>query len=345
MNIGGQWSRVVVLFLLLVPAYPVAATASGHRPARQVSHLTALFITISESADPVYIGDDVVYTISLSYLDSNEDGPSRRANVHIGIVNGTITRADGCAFSDVGASCNLGEYVGAGSAVLFVTVKATGETPMALTVLSDAFSGFTWKTETTTVLPCSDAVPLQITPEDGVAGIGTTGMLSWNPVDRGNYTVYLGPAGSGCSTIFGSTPATFIQYLLDANTRYEWRVEASTIPDCPSTSTTCQTFTTGNDCALTPALIEPIGGARVTSPITFQWATVPEATGYSIFLSNGDAPFVPFGTTTGTSFTATLPILGRSRWYVAATVAGCSNVRSDIASFEAIPGRKRRSAR
>jgi hypothetical protein len=47
---------------------------------------------------------------------------------------------------------------------------------------------------------------------------------------------------------------------------------------------------------------------------------------------------------TRTALTAAVPT-GITRWYVAAVVDGCSDVRSTIASFEATPSKKRRSAR
>jgi hypothetical protein len=182
-------------------------------------------------------------------------------------------------------------------------------------------------------------------PPDGATGLPLTGSITWKTDHPPEYqTIYLGPAGSGCTTPFAVTPLPpTVDYLLEPNTAYEWRIETFT-SGCYEASSACQTFTTGNDCMVMPALIEPLGGESPTSPVTFRWAEVPAATNYHVLTASGDGPFLHRATTTATSTVITLPP-GHTRWYIAADVAGCTDVRSATASFEVTAPKKRRSAR
>jgi uncharacterized protein YceK len=311
-------------------------------PRHQKTDVHSVTIGIADSADPVHRGDEVTYDVDLWAFTTHVDELFHFA-VRVELTNGILTHiSNACHAVGKYWLCDF-EVLEEGTEYFSVIATATAESPMALTVTN--VDTYVPVTETTTVLPCSDAIPLPIVPANGAARVATRGELSWNPIDRGGYTVYLGPAGTGCTTVFGTTTASSFQYLLDASTAYEWRIEASTVAGCPLTGSACQSFTTGNDCAVIPALLEPIGGAKVSAPLTFRWSAVPEATSYSIFLSTGEAPFVPLGSTSGTSFSITLPANGKSRWYVTADVDGCTGVRSDIATFDILPARKRRSAR
>jgi hypothetical protein len=342
MHVGRQSRWPFVLVVLLVAAYPL-----GAGPTRQTGHVKQVSVRITDLVDPVHRGDDITYRIHSSGF-STDNNLVFSFGFRITVTGGAITAIHSydfdCEFDGTyycGITADGPDETAGGS--LDVIVKAGDVSPVVLTVTTDIYAPYMY-TESTTVLPCSDTVPLQVAPANNAAGVTTNGLLSWNPIDRGHYTVYLGPTGSGCTTAFTETDTSSTQYLLDARTTYEWRVEASTVPGCPVNTTACQNFTTGNDCAVIPALLDPIGGAAAASPVTFRWTVVPEATSYSVFLSTGDAPFVPLGTTTTNSLTAALPVTGRSRWYVTAFVDGCSEVRSAIATFNVVPNRKRRSA-
>lgn len=86
--------------------------------------------------------------------------------------------------------------------------------------------------------------PAGLDPPSGATGVPLQGSLKWTSAGADNYRVYLGPAGSGCSTLLGTTSATSIEHdTLLPGTEYEWRTESVTA-GCPVQSSPCATFTT-----------------------------------------------------------------------------------------------------
>lgn len=295
-----------------------------------------LDLSINESVDPVQDGDNVVYTITLS-----NNGPDTASNVTVSLgLNGgsyVSINAPGftCAGSGSNRTCSAPSFT-TGSTTITVTAKAGATSPMSLFagVLSsthDPVVGNNSQTEFTAI-ECVDAAPVAMEPAPGATNVAPSGNLTWNRTSGTTYTVYLGPVGSGCSMTLGSTTGGSMAYSLSGNTTYEWRIEAAR-PGCPTTSTSCVTFTTGADCAsLAPTLIAPITGT-VNSPINFQWTSVSGATSYEVFVSSNGAAPVSIGTSTTNSFSAPVPFNGTTSWYVVATVEGCGAVQSTTATF------------
>lgn len=92
-------------------------------------------------------------------------------------------------------------------------------------------------------------------------------------------------------------------------------------------------------CPQAPVLTSPIAGATVSSPVTFSWTSVPNATGYTLSITSGGST-QSFPTTAATSSTQSLPS-GAYTWSVQVLGPGaCPPVTSASSSFSvcAIPG-------
>lgn len=191
----------------------------------------------------------------------------------------------------------------------------------------------------TSLPPTCPLTPVSLLPADGVTNIPLSGMLNWNAGSGAQqYNVYLGVAGSGCSTLYGSTPGHQMQYFdLQPGTQYEWRVEGVS-PSCPVVTSICAHFTTTSNCnSQPPALLSPADGAVVSTPVTFAWSAVTGAATYDLFAVPAGATPALLGTTAGTSLTAAVPS-GPGTWYVVAHFANgstCGPLQSPARSFNA----------
>jgi len=164
--------------------------------------------------------------------------------------------------------------------------------------------------DTTVVANPCPPVFTSVDPPDGSTGVPTSGTITWTSSNAQFYNIYLGPAGTGCTTLFGSTTSPSIDYSLAPATVYEYRIDAIS-SNCPTTGTTdCLTFTTGGSpCSQTaPAPLAPLGASTVSSPVTFSWSSVPQATGYIVTtVKNGVNDSQTLGSSTTTT---TKPSIG-----------------------------------
>jgi len=188
--------------------------------------------------------------------------------------------------------------------------------------------------DTTVVANPCPPVFTSVDPPDGSTGVPTSGTITWTSSNAQFYNIYLGPAGTGCTTLFGSTTSPSIDYSLAPATVYEYRIDAIS-SNCPTTGTTdCLTFTTGGSpCSQTaPAPLAPLGASTVSSPVTFSWSSVPQATGYIVTtVKNGVNDSQTLGSSTTTTTKTLSP--GAYQWFVQATFANCPNTVSSRVSF------------
>jgi uncharacterized repeat protein (TIGR01451 family) len=176
---------------------------------------------------------------------------------------------------------------------------------------------------------CPTAAPKVVNPADKATNVVTNGTLVWSDVGAGSYKVYLGPAGTGCSTLIANIGATSIPYGgLTAGTTYEWRVETGNA-GCPILTSSCATFTTASNCPATPPVPQsPLSGS-VTSPATFTWSAVPTAIDYQLFVNNNLV-----ATTSATSASSISFGNGLVSWYVVARFAApCGSLQSQTVTF------------
>jgi hypothetical protein len=92
--------------------------------------------------------------------------------------------------------------------------------------------------------PCDTPADAQlISPQDGITGLGTEVMLSWDPADHADaYEVFVGPR-MGELTLMGTTTDTsFLLFVLAEGTRYEWMISA--VNECDFNHSRVWAFTT-----------------------------------------------------------------------------------------------------
>jgi uncharacterized repeat protein (TIGR01451 family) len=183
-----------------------------------------------------------------------------------------------------------------------------------------------------TATGCPTTAPSGFSPANNVTNVAIGGNLSWGDANAGSYKVFLGPEGSGCSTLIANVGALSIPYGgLNSSTTYEWRVEA-TSGVCPTFSSPCMKFTTAastTTCPTTPpTLIAPVN-INAGSSATFQWSSVSGATQYDLFVNNAKVASTT-ATTFGPLSVPTTPV----SWYVIAQVGtSCSPLQSQKATF------------
>jgi hypothetical protein len=198
--------------------------------------------------------------------------------------------------------------------------------------ISDGNGGFDTATVNISIV-CPGGVSVT-SPLDGQTDVPTSGNFAFSGRSS-SYNVYMGPAGTGCSTLFGTTSRNSISYTgLEGGRQYEIRVEGLT-PGCPTSSSSCVKFTTALTCTTAPpTALSPATGAVVTGPVTFTWTSIG-APDYTLFASQSGGPEQNLGTTSATSLTVSIPGSGPLSWYVVANnVPGCGPLRSTPVTFE-----------
>jgi uncharacterized repeat protein (TIGR01451 family) len=230
-------------------------------------------------------GGTITYTITVK-----NEGPSDAANVVVddprptrlsfAANSGDCTTAFPCSLGSInaGATKTITSTwnVAAGSEgnTITNTATVTSSTPDHVPANNSS--------STSSFVSCTgNSVPTNLAPSNGT--VPATGTLSWTG-GSGNYAVYLGVAGSGCSTHFANTSSNSISYSLAAGTTYEWRVD-SLLPGCQAASSNCVTFTTEGavTCNVPQAPHARVVG-QTTSAKTYsvEWDAVPGATRYEI---------------------------------------------------------------
>jgi len=278
------------------------------------------------------------FALSVKILNS---GPSVATGISIALTtssamtfesnNGACTTAYPCAI----ASLNPGQFVVTNSMFSIGTGGTSGTATFTATTSSTDPNSANNSDSHTVTTSCPSNAPTQLVPQG--PNQPTQGILSWNDVGAASYNVYLGPAGSGCSTFYGArsmsiTRDTQIFYaLLQPGTQYEWAVEAVT-PNCSTIKSSCVTFTTQSNCnASAPQPVSPAGGT-VSSPVTFNWTPSNGATLYAVKNAADDSVL---GTSTTTSLANIVIPDGPFTWYVVADVPQCGQLRSANATFNA----------
>ncbi|MEI6519541.1 MAG: PQQ-binding-like beta-propeller repeat protein [bacterium] len=138
-------------------------------------------------------------------------------------------------------------------------------------------------------------VPVQISPTNNAVNVAIPATLVWLPVSTAvNYQYELyGPASASIpiETNTVNTTSATIQYNLNTNTKYTWRVQAINSSNIHSAYSTFWSFTTAMPQLLPPTLISPADNA-IDVPIntTFVWTSVLNSLAYDVEISK-DANF------------------------------------------------------
>ncbi|HEV7429259.1 MAG TPA: hypothetical protein VGQ46_23140 [Thermoanaerobaculia bacterium] len=189
------------------------------------------------------------------------------------------------------------------------------------------------------VCPSNPGSATLFTPANGATGLTSPVLFEWTSVPGAtNYVVWGVATTTGSSTerfTLGKTGGTHITVPVPQG-GMAWYVEAD-FGDCPTATyskiSTLSTVTPAVCAGIPTALVAPVNGATgLTSPVTFQWTAVAGATGYKLYVAEGDDSGDLVGTTTSTSLKTLVPS-GSVTWWVVTTFAGCPDVVSGKSTF------------
>jgi hypothetical protein len=166
--------------------------------------------------------------------------------------------------------------------------------------------------------------------------------FSWGAVaGASNYRLWISFNGGAPLLAARTSSSTTSQQVSLSGGTGEWYVETQFSNGCDSTFSAHRHFTVGTatncDTHKAATLSSPIGGAQVTSPITFSWnGNDSTALLYRVWVSvNGEA-FSDIGFTKDTHLQHDFTSTGAGLWFVETYFENCPAVKSTIASF-AIP--------
>jgi uncharacterized repeat protein (TIGR01451 family) len=107
--------------------------------------------------------------------------------------------------------------------------------------------------------------------------------------------------------------------------------------DCTLSATVLMTVKARRTCQGTATPTEPADDSTVDAVVAFRWNGVEGASGYRLWLQQGDAPPLNLGRTLGTSLTKIIPP-GTHRWYVETLFDGCPSHQSEHLALTILPG-------
>ncbi|HXH42100.1 MAG TPA: hypothetical protein VNN08_25980 [Thermoanaerobaculia bacterium] len=177
-------------------------------------------------------------------------------------------------------------------------------------------------------------------PADG-ATVSSPVTLSWSAVTGASgYRLWISVNGgppilAARSTTAGSTSQQ-VQLTSGAD---EWYVETLFSNGCDSTFSAHRRFTVSAaancDTHKAPTLTSPVGGAVVSSPITFNWAANDSsALQYRVWVSFNGEPFADIGSSKDTKLQHDFgTTTGNGQWFVETLFENCPPVPSAKASF------------
>ena len=186
-------------------------------------------------------------------------------------------------------------------------------------------------------LACGTATTLN-SPADN-ATVTSPVTFSWGAVPgASSYRLWISFNGSApVLAARTSSSGTSQQVTLSSGTG-EWYVETLFNNTCDSTFSAHRRFTvgTGANCDTHKAatLIAPIGGAQVTSPITFSWnGNDSAALLYRVWVSMNGEGFADIGFVKDTHLQHDFTVTGNGLWFVETFFENCPAVKSAVASF------------
>jgi hypothetical protein len=172
-------------------------------------------------------------------------------------------------------------------------------------------------------------------PVSGATGLSSPVTFKWNAVAKATSYRVLASFNNAAAVSLGTTSSTQLTADVPAGTGY-WIVQTIFGDDCPTTLSERRTLTVSNGASCpgnAPQLISPANGATgITSPVTFSWSAVADATFYRLFVATGDDEFAFYGETEETSMQRLVP-RGVVKWFVIARFAACPDARSSTSSF------------
>ena len=187
--------------------------------------------------------------------------------------------------------------------------------------------------------PSSPGSPTLVSPASGATGVLSPVTFQWTAVSGATSYVVWGISASSTNGSDRFTIGTTTTTQLSATVPQGglgWYVQAI-FGDCPtSTYSKVSTFVVSSPttCGTSPTtLLTPANNATgLSSPVTFKWTSVQGASGYKLYVAEGNGTGDLAGTTTETTLTTLVPE-GTITWWVVTTFAGCADVISAKGTF------------
>lgn len=173
-----------------------------------------------------------------------------------------------------------------------------------------------------------------IAPAHGATNVAPPVDFTWSPVSGAVKYVLIARVNDGAPTPFASTTETHFVVEKVPPGRIEWWV-VTYFAGCEPAESDHFSFTVARSETCDnrkPILFIPAG--EVTSPVHFQWARVPGATVYKIWVAQGSPAIV--ATTSVPEAEVDLPI-GRYQFFVEALFENCPSTESARGEFRVIP--------
>ncbi|HET8797149.1 MAG TPA: hypothetical protein VFO89_05670, partial [Thermoanaerobaculia bacterium] len=170
---------------------------------------------------------------------------------------------------------------------------------------------------------CSTAPPELVTPANGATLTENPVLFSWSPLSGAIRYGVIARINDGAETLLGLTTETSLSRRVPAG-KIEWRVIAF-FAGCDPVESNAFRFELRepSSCAnRAPILLVPADGTSVPSPLRFAWTDVPRATGYKLWVVQGDEEPSVVASTTEPIALVKLPT-GRYEWFVEAQFANC----------------------
>ena len=174
--------------------------------------------------------------------------------------------------------------------------------------------------QTFTTANVCPVAPKLLTPADGATNVASPVKFDWDPVNGATEYRVNAIIGSSAPAVLATIKET--EYIASVPAGpVEWWIDPIG-NGCPTITTTHFRFTAAGGCASNAGIPTPLSPANnatgLTSPVTFQWTAVQNATGYRVFGSTSPSDIFLIGSTTGAAqLTAPVP-KGTITWLVQA---------------------------
>ena len=181
---------------------------------------------------------------------------------------------------------------------------------------------------------CDGNPALLSVPSEGASVTAGSVTFSWTAVPDGvEYELYASRDG-GPQTMLASTTIPSATIALDSGP-YEWFVR-TIFTGCPATDSAPRPITVAPCDGIAATPIAPVNDdTAFAGDVTFSWSGVPDATGYVLWIGEGNAAPTPQPETTQTSVTLSLPA-GNFNWFIQSNFA-CGTTASGKRSLRVLP--------
>src|SRR5581483_497121 len=187
-------------------------------------------------------------------------------------------------------------------------------------------------TQKTFTIGCLSANPSLQSPSNNATNVPANVTLTWSAVaGADSYDIYVSPTASGsCGSngqLASSNTTSYTPPTLQDGTQYGWRVVAKK-SGCPSTTSTCGTFTTAaSTCNLPGAFdLRAPNNLTVGSTPQLSWNGANNAFKYIVHIgtSNPPQPSANDPLVSGTSYTPTTPLSPGTYYWNVDAYASCN---------------------